>query len=69
MSKNIELKSRIEFNSDKEYQDYYDQWFKKNKLDDGYSYAISLDNGFIYKKEKMQVTPIKISKSSQNNNV
>jgi hypothetical protein len=63
------LKSRTEFNTDREYQDYYDQWFKKNKLDDGYSYVISLDTGFIEKKEKMQVTPVKISKSSQNNDV
>jgi hypothetical protein len=63
------LKSRTEFNTDREYQDYYDQWFKKNKLNDGYSYAISLDTGFIEKKEKMQVTPVKISKSSQNNDV
>lgn len=56
--------SRSEFHTDHEFQSYWNQWFKDRGLDDGYSYLVSVDNGFIQKLDKMTLTPKKISKSS-----
>jgi len=59
------LKSRSEFDTDEAYQHFYDKIFKRYKIDDGYSYIISLYDGEVHKKMKMKLESDKISKSDQ----
>ena len=59
------LKSRSVFPTDEAYQEWAGKLFERNKLNDGYSYAVSVDTGVVRKGKKMKLTEDKISKSDQ----
>jgi len=59
------LKSRSVFPTDAIYQHWCGTLFERYKLNDGYSYSISVDTGVVSKGKKMKLTDDKISKSDQ----
>lgn len=61
----ITLRSRTEFATDAEYQQWTEKLFNRLNLNDGFSYTVSLATRQIRRGAKMKLETDKISKSTQ----